>query len=482
MLGAVSLLCACSAFVKREEPATFSAPVLPETFESANNAEADAAITPWWATFNDVRLTQIVTQTLAQNLSWQAADARVAQARALAAQADAAQAVTLDAGASYLRQRRSLELVPDGSVGSPSAVAPRQFNTWRLDTQLRWQWDAFGELKLEQAAADQRVLASQASQAATRLVVASEAAGLVIQARAFNQRLLVQRQLLVLDNQLLDIASAKQRAGITTDVPRRLAESAVQTTQAQLVQLQSQLADLHSALAVLAAITPAQAALLLGESSQLPDAPDQIAVGLPSQLLLRRPDLLEAQAQLRAASADLASNLAQRYPKFTLNAQLGWAAASAAALGSTSALFAALSPTVSLPILDGGATKARIELRRAQQDEAVALYRQAVMRAFAQTQTALQVLALRRTESAALAASQQALNQSAEVQRIQADKGHAEQSVALQAQRTVLTAQVLQTISQQQNLQAAIELYQAAGGGWTTKDYAVFEPKKLLNR
>jgi outer membrane protein, multidrug efflux system len=422
-------------------------------------------------------LTRIVTQTLAQNLSWQAALTRVTQARALSAQALATQSPQIDLGAGITRQRRSLETFnsPDTPNQPNTFAAPRISNTWTTDAQLNWQWDVFGEQKLALTAADERVRSSQASAAATRLLVASQAASLVVQARTLHQRIALQRDVLAVDIQLMEIATAKRRAGAIAQALVLQAKSTLQNSKGDLAQLQEQLGDVQSALAVLAAITPAQAAQWLGDSTQIPVTPPSVNVGIPSQLLLRRPDLLEAQSQLRATSADLAASLAQRYPRFTLSAQLGWAAASAAALGSSRALLAALSPDVTWPLLDGGTTKARNDQRQAQREEAVLLYQQAVIRAFAQTQTALQTLELRRTERATAIASQDALIETAQIAKIQADRGHIELSAALQAQRVGYSAKALQASAQQQTLDAVISLYQAVGGGWDAEGFAVFE-------
>ncbi len=473
-------LCACSSLNRQEAPAPLSdPPTLPAAYEGAGGDAANQTTMAWWDSFNDPALSQIVNQTLAQNLSWQAAKTRVAQAQALLAQSVANQAPQIDLGASVTRQRRSLEVFNAANA----AGAPRDSTTWSADAQLKWQWDAFDELKLAQTAATERVQQSRAAAAASRLLVAAQAASLVVQARALRQRIDATQATLAIDTQQLEIAVAKRRAGLTVQVPVLQAQAAVRANDQALAQLQAEQVPTANALAVLAAITPAQAAQWLGNSAQLPMPPTRgelnTYVGVPSQLLLRRPDVLEAQAQVRAASAELATSLAQRYPRFTINAQLGWAAASAAALGTPAALLAALSPSVTWPLLDGGAQAARSDQRRAQAQEAALLYRQAVLRAFAQTESALLTLDARNRESAAAATQLQALREAAQVAQIQHSSGQIDLVLALQTQRAAITAQAAQSSAHLQTLEAAINVYQAVGGGWSEADVTAWQAEPV---
>ncbi len=473
------LLSACASRNQPElEAAGLQAPVLPAAFEGAAIDTASLSVSNWWENFNDPALSQIVTQTLAQNLTWQAAQARAAQAQSLLAQSVASQSPQIDLGANVTRQRRSLEV--SNTVNLPSA--PRDSSLWGADAQLRWQWDAFDVLKLTQTAAGERVEQSRAAVAAARLLVASQAATVVVQIRALRQRIKLAQTALAIDRQQLEISLAKRRAGLTVQTPVLQAQVTVEASLQVLAVLDAEQIAYTNALAILASITPAEATKWLGDSSQLPLLPKQIEVGVPSQLLLRRPDLLEAQAQVRVASADLAASLSERYPQFNFNAQIGWAAASAAALGSPAALLAAISPSVSWPLLDGGTQVARADQRRAQVQEAALLYRQAVLRAFAQTQSALQTLALREREGAAATLAVSALNEAVQVTRTQHTSGQLDQVAALQAQRAVVTAQATQTLIQLQTLEAAINTYQAAGGGWGNIENVTTESDTLLKR
>ncbi len=471
-----------SACASRNHPelaaAQLQAPVLPAAFEGADANTNGLNASNWWDSFNDPALSQIVTQALAQNLTWQAAQARVAQAQGLLAQNVASQSLQIDLGASVTRQRRSLEV--SNATNLPNT--PRDSSLWGADAQLRWQWDAFDVLKLTQTAAGERVEQSRAAVAAARLLVASQAASVVVQTRALRQRMKLAQATLTIDRQQLEISLAKRRAGLTVQAPVLQAQATVAAGLQVLAVLEVEQTTYINALAVLASVTPAEAAKWLGDSAQLPVLPKQIEVGVPSQLLLRRPDLQEAQAQVRAASADLAASLAERYPQFSLNAQIGWAAASVAALGSPAALLAALSPSVSWPLFDGGAQVARADQRRAQAQEAALLYRQAVLRAFAQTQTALQTLALREREAAAAALAAAALNEAAQVARIQHTSGQLDQVAALQAERAVISAQAMQTSIHLQKIEAAINTYQAVGGGWGGIDSATNESNLLLKK
>lgn len=223
---------------------------LPAFFNGAEGAQAGAAdlqTRQWWATFDDPSLSQIVSQTLLQNLSWEAAKTRVLQAQAVLAQRTASQSPQIDLGAGVTRQRRSLEVanLPSGAggVGSGSGsgqTAPRDTTVWSADAQLRWQWDAFGELKSAQNAAAARVVQSRAAAVATQLLVASQAATAVVQARALRQRMLASQAALVVDIQQLEIAMAKRRAGLISEAPVQQAQAVLETSHQTVAQLASE--------------------------------------------------------------------------------------------------------------------------------------------------------------------------------------------------------------------------------------------------
>jgi NodT family efflux transporter outer membrane factor (OMF) lipoprotein len=486
-LISIVLMCAlsaCAGLEKSKSDVNLSqtSTTLPAKFDGINSAESNVAALatqPWWDSFNDTDLSSIVRITMAQNLTWQAARTRVAQAQAILAMTSANQAPQINLGAGVIRQRRSLEII--NAPNSISATnAPRITSLYSADAQLTWQWDLFDELKLAEVAASERVVQSQVAAIATRLLLASQAASAVIEIRALRLRISALESVLAINTAQLDIAYAKKRAGLTASVPILEAEAAIAASRQAIAQRQIEKVAAMSALALLMASTPAQVAEWLGSIIQMPSVSGAVDVGVPSQLLLRRPDLLEAEARLRAISADLASSVAQQYPRFKFSAQLGWAAASAAALGSPAALLAALNPSVAWPLTDGGAQRARSAELSAQQQEASLLYRQAVLRAFVQAQSAIDTLTLRRTDNEAAKINLEALIEAADIAQIQFRSGLVDQVLALEAERLVQSARLAQVITQQQTLNALIDLVQAVGGGWDTNGGAISQTYTTL--
>lgn len=448
-----------------------NAPVLPERYGAVSEwpvtATADAT---WWASFGDPALAQVVAQSLLRNADLAIANARVAQAQALLAgtRADAGPRVELNGSVTGARS----SLGDPSRAGQPGTV-DRNSTTFRIGTSLDWEWDVFGRKSQALSASQQRLLSRQAALSATALTVASEAARIVIEIRTLQQQRWLAAAIEAIDREATEVAAVRFNAGLESKLETLRAQGLVRSSAAEVQRLNAALADARRALAVLAGVTPNQVDAWLGTATDMPPAelaplqmPALVAAGLPSDLLRRRPDVLQAQADLRATSADLAAVAAERWPRFNLAATLGWVAASVASLGKASALAATLAPGVTWTAWDNGGLKARIDQQSAQEREALVRFEQSVMQAFAEAETAMQQREQRRAEVAERVQATQAAAQTQQLAQSQFDGGLTDWAKTVDARRARVAARSAEALARQQQAQANIALYRAVGGGW----------------
>jgi multidrug efflux system outer membrane protein len=482
--GAVLLFSGCAGLAPKPASmvARLPAPHLPERYPAASDPSAqEPSAATWWHGFGDPALVEVLRQTARGNVDLRVASARVAQAQALLAGTQAAGGPSVDLDASLSRARGPV--VEAGQAGPPPSI-DRTTTTARLGARLNWEWDVFGRQAQALSASQQRLLSRQAAEAATALTVTSEAARIVIEVRALQQQLRLTKATLAVDEELADVAAARQRAGLESSSQTSRAQASARGRAAQLQQQRAELALAQQALAVLAGVTPEQVENWLGLGPSLrgdvqpvaataaaADAPPwlqpaMLAAGLPADLLRRRADIVQAEASLRAASDDLAAATAERWPRLNLAAGLGWVVASAAGLGTSGALAASIAPAFNWRVWDGGAAQALTDERSAQEREALAAFTQTVLRAFAEAATAMAQLEQRRAEVAERAAATRALAAVEEITSAQYRAGLADWVSTQEARRASLQAQSAELLARQQQTLANVTLYRALGGGW----------------
>jgi NodT family efflux transporter outer membrane factor (OMF) lipoprotein len=204
----------------------------------------------------------------------------------------------------------------------------------------------------------------------------------------------------------------------------------------------------------------------------VPPVPPQVPIGLPSELARRRPDIREAEAQLHAATADIGVAVADFYPKVTLDGSIGLQALKFKDLGSWNARQYGLGPTISLPIFEGGRLRATLALRRVEQQEAALNYQQTVLQAWHDVDNALTAYAAEQKRLDALREAVLQNRRAVDLSRQRYTQGVADFLNVLDAERSLLQAQLQLADSTTTVSQNLVQLYKALGGGWE-KDYPV---------
>jgi NodT family efflux transporter outer membrane factor (OMF) lipoprotein len=425
---------------------------LPATLGTAMQSASVWPDTEWWRRFGSAELDSLIAGARARNHELAAAVARVRQAQAVARVARALILPALGVEAAASGQN------VNDQTGASGGLFPE--GTLRASYEI----DFWGRNSANTAAAAAAVAASRYDRETVALTIVSDVAIRYFQARAARARLVVAHDNMATAQAVLAQVEARIRAG--TALARELAQqrALVAMQAAALPPLQQAESDALAALAVLLG-RPAQGFSITGTGlgSIVPAA---VAPGLPSGLLMRRPDIAAAEAQLAAARADVAAARAAMFPRIALTGMAGvQSAALSSVTGGTSFLYA-LAAGLTQPIFDNGALAGRLDQAKARQDELTANYRAAVIAAFADVQKALQAVSNLARQQAAqelvVAESRRAFALSSTQYRAGAE----DMLTVLDTQRVLYAAQDQLEQTRLARLQALVGLYKALGGGW----------------
>ncbi len=410
---------------------------------------APAPDATWWRMFGSAELDGYVAQALAANQDLEAARQRVALARAAIRSARSVLLPQVDASGSVTRSHSRA----DGARTSTGTT-----ERGALDVSYELDFWGFNAANVRATEADAAAIAF--ARETTALVVQSNVVAAYIEALAAKDRLTIARQNLATSLQILDVVRARVREGAASPLDLAQQEGNVASVEATIPALERQLRAAETALAVLLGRPPqgfaVQASGLAALALAVPDP------GQPASLLVRRPDIRQAEAQLVAANADIGAARAAFLPVVEISAG---AVISSLASGGTS-IVKSLVASAAQPIFDGGRLSANLDQSRARYAELVAAYRQAVLVGFKEAEDSLVAVDTsgRRTRALATAAERSA--EAARVARAQYAAGAADFLTVLDSQRTLLSAQDGLVQGQADRFQSALDLYRALGGGW----------------
>ena len=449
------LLAGCAAPVKYERPPV----ALPAAWkESAPRFAEDGR---WWRIYEDPSLDSLVEESMNANADLVIAAARVDEARALLGESRSSLFPTVDAQGSASRQRSSRQ------IATSFAGVPREFSNYRATVNVSYELDLFGRLRSGVAAARAELEASEASREAVRLALAAQVAKSYFSLRSFEQQVELTRQTLKLREESLSLQRKRRDAGVISEFELRQLEAEAAAARAQLPPLERDREREEAALAVLLGRTPAQvfeSEIRTSSKIQEPLAPPVIPSGLPSELLLRRPDLVEAERGLAAANARVAVARSEMFPSISLTAALGSESASLSNLFTGPAGIWNIAAAVTQPIFAGGRLEARTDAARARERAALAQYQQAIRSAFGEVRTALVAQARARESYEAESARAAALAETLRLARLRYEAGVASQLDVIDAERGLLAARVARIEALRAQRAAVADLFRALGG------------------
>jgi NodT family efflux transporter outer membrane factor (OMF) lipoprotein len=464
---------------------------LPESVPVAEKIDPN-----WWTLFHDSELTSLENRVADANLNVRISTIRLAESRSQRQITGADQFPTVSGSGSYTRERVSskgvLGVLGGGGGGSsfasmgssangtggrsggiPSsatggATVP-PFNLFQYGFDASWELDLWGRVRREVESADASLDASADARRNSLLSVLAEVARDYMQLRGVQTQLAIANDNIKVARQSLDLTQARYKGGLTTDLDVANAAAQLASNQADVPQLEQSQDEQINALSFLLGEAPQALRAELIAPGMVPPVPPRVPVGVPSELARRRPDIREAEAQLHAATADIGVAVADFYPKITLDGSIGLQALKAKDLGNWGARQYGLGPTISIPIFEGGKLRATLQLRKVEQQEAALNYQQTVLQAWHDVDNALTAYAAEQRRRDALSNSVAQNRRALDLSRQRYTQGVADFLNVLDAQRTLLQAELQLAESTTTVSQNLVQLYKALGGGWETR-------------
>jgi NodT family efflux transporter outer membrane factor (OMF) lipoprotein len=447
-------------------PAPPAALSVPDQWSVPARAEP-GQIDRWWNQFQDPILDDLVARAAAGNLDLAQAIARLRQGRESLVVSRSAFLPSLSGSGGYsrsetLRGGGQTVTLPDGSVINTGSSGGTSNFSIGLDAS--YQADLFGGVRRSVEASRAQFEASGYDQATTLLSVQSEVATNYVLARAYQAQLDNARQSLAIQDENLQIAQWRVQAGLVSSFDVEQARASRAQTAAEIPQLEQQYNGAVSRIGVLIGEAPGAFKAVLQAPRPIPRGADTLALGIPADLLRQRPDVRSAERNLAAAVAQIGINQAQLYPSLSISGSLDTRAISTGTLLDTITgnLFAGLAQT----IFSGGRLRAQVRASRAAADGAFAAYKQTVLLALEDVETASVALDAARRREAQFAIAFEAANNSAILARSQYRAGLTDFNTLNTQEAALVSARNGVVQARSDEATALISLYVALGGGW----------------
>ena len=428
----------------------------------------------WWSVFHDDELDGLEKDALAANQTLQAAIGNYNQSRSAAAIQVSMNFPTFGVAPSAERERLSGNRPPSGPT---PPLTPFTQNALTLPFNVSYEVDLFGQRRRTIEAAEASYQASAADLENVRLVITADLAGDFFTLRQLDSELGILNRTVETLRRGLELVDSRHKGGVASGLDVAQEETLLQTTRTQAILLLQQRKQMEDAIAVLVG-KPAPDFHI--PTRELNAEPPPIDLGLPSDLLERRPDIAEAERQMAVANAQIGIAKAAYYPSLNLFGSGGWQSTSILQLANVASTFWAVGANVAENIFTGGARRAQVEFSKSGYDISVASYRQSVLSAFQEVQddvTGLTVLAQARdTQQLAVDAARRTLDISEDRYK----GGLVSYLDVVTAQQNLLNNEQEAAVIQGQRLVTAVLLVKALGGGWDASSLAAIQVKPKL--
>jgi NodT family efflux transporter outer membrane factor (OMF) lipoprotein len=428
---------------------------------------SSASIAAWWKNFNDPELDSLIERAVKSNLDLKIATARVREARAQYGVTSADLWPSIESSGSYERQLQSKHQPILGALPLPANV-PFENNIYQAGFDAAWEIDVFGGTRRAVEAARTGTAAAEYGRRAALVSLVGEVARWYVEARGFQQRLAIANRNIQAQQVTVDLTRSRFKGGLTSELDVQQATALLATTQAEVPALETRFKEAAHRLGVLLGQPPGALLAELSREAPIPDAPPAVPVGLPSELLRRRPDIQQAERELAGANARIGMAVADLYPRFSLTGDAGLQSVSAGDWFSAGSRFWSVGPTVQWKIFDAGRIRANIKVQNAREEQALAHYEQTVLASFEDVENALTAYAREQTRRQSLADAAQANQQALEMANQLYRNGVVDFLRVLESQRSLFDSQDALVQSESTVVLNLIKLYNALGGGWET--------------
>ncbi len=453
MLGLVlSALAGCAVGPDYKRPAV-AAPT--GWKEAAVTSNAMVLPTEWWTIFNDPALDALEKQAVAANQDLKRAVARVSEARALGRVSKAELFPNIGANGSYAKSRAS-----ENGSSVPLKLETEDFNT---SVDFSYELDVWGRIRRNVEAANADTAAAAADLQVVLLTLTADVARNYQSLRSLDRERAIVEATIALRADAVQLQETRNKAGLINEVDVTRARTEQANVEAELHAIIRQRAQIEHTLAVLCGEAPATFTVAAREGTV---PPPQIPAGLPSTLLQRRPDVVEAEQNLTAASARIGVAKAAFFPTIKLTSTAGLASADLGTLFSGGSKFWSVGPSVHLPIFEGGRNRANLKAAEARYDQSLAGYRGTVLNAFREVEDSLSDLTTLSAQGEAVNRALVSASDTASLANERYQKGLSSYLEVVDAQRAALQAERQDTQLRGQRAVSTILLVKALGGGW----------------
>lgn len=439
-----------------------SAPVEQDWIDVADKrvASEPTDMSHWWSMFQDPVLDSLILESYDQNLSLREAGFRVLQARAQRnIQVGNLFPQTQTAVGGYTRNEISKRNV------NTSFIPTRFYNQFNVGFNLSWELDFWGRFRRAIEAAEGDLDASVEGYDAVLVTLQGDIAESYVEIRTFQRQLVLVRANVELQQQTLQLTDARAKAGLTSELDLAQAQSNLSQTQALIPQFESELRFATNRLSVLLGLPPTALESRLG-AAPIPHAPQVITVGIPADLLARRPDIRRAERIVAAQSARIGIATADLYPRITIIGSIGSSAGRFQSLLQDESFYGSVGPTYQWNILNYGRLKNNIALQDARFQELVASYQQAVLKAEEEAENGLVRYLKAQERAAALATSVAASEKAVQLALTQYKGGLVDFNRIALLELNLVQQQDLLAQAQGNIATGLIDVYRALGGGW----------------
>jgi NodT family efflux transporter outer membrane factor (OMF) lipoprotein len=457
-------------------PDSFAAENAPLSVPQAGEAD----LTDWWTGFHDAELDSLIARALNANLDLKTAASRVREAREQEIISGAAglPSVSAMADPAHLHSGRNiLSQLAGGSSSSSSSGSGGSSSSGSTDVTLyslgfdaTWEIDVFGGVRRSVEAAQAGSEAARWEMRDGEVTLTAEIATDYISLRSAQARLAILAGEIKSQNATLDLVSARARTGFVTELDVNQQYALRATTQAQIPALEAQARTMEHAIAVLLAVSPNALAAELDQTAPLPEIPASLPVGLPSDLLRRRPDIREAERKLAQATANEGVAIAALYPKFNLIGAVNLASNSLGSLFNSSSLSELALGMISWPLFKGGEGHANVRAKEEEQQQAYFAYQKAVLAAVQDCEDALVRYAAEQRRFSTLQEAVTRDHSSVAIAGQQYQAGLTNYVNVLTAEGNELQANDQLAQSKEALAADLASLHKALGGGWHEND------------
>jgi NodT family efflux transporter outer membrane factor (OMF) lipoprotein len=454
---------AAAASLPKSVPASYSQ-------QPGTGTTTDAAVGKWWETLNDPELTGLVERAVEANLDLKVASSRILEARAARRISRSDLLPTVGFTDSMQRVRGGLtsglfNVNKKGSGGS-SLLTPFESNVLQDGFDASWELDLFGGRRKALEAATADVTAIAEARRDTLVTLVAEVARNYSELRGYQRRLDITNQNIKLQQDSLELAKVRAEAGIGTqlDVERQAAQ--LDSTPALVPSLEAAEMQTIHRLGVLLGEEPEALLAELTKAKPLPVAPPSVPVGLPAELLRRRPDIRAAEAKVAAETARVGVARSDLFPKIQLTGSAGRQGNGFSGLTLGAGNFFAIGPAITLPIFTGSRIRANIAAEKQRLDQSLTEYRSTVLRSLEETENALVAYGREQDRRERLLAAVGESRQATALSNELYTRGLSDFLSVLDAQRQQLAAEDDLARSDTAVVTNLIALYKSLGGGW----------------